>query len=439
MLDTDLNSLELYTIINAAGEPIATNSMETMQAISYRIEDGIVSSGERAIFYAAFQQFSRFAVQIKRYRTLAAYCERIYVFGVPDWTPPPIDNVVYVPLAPDSGLAKEWFLVYDAPGYFTSLVAHDMSGLQVPREDRIFRGSWTFQEPVVAELHQALETALGRPYRPVSRRDYERQQRLTANTISEVVGRLESGNRELRRAYDLARQANEENQRLQDIVRRYVAGSTWADAERSIREGVQIQSQVRAVTVMFTDIVNFTPFSEGHNPREVVRALNGYFWWVSRTIAEHGGEINKYTGDGVLAVFANAEAALEAGRVLLDRLAEWNAQRLALGQPELHTRIGINSGRAMIGTIGGPDRQDRTVLGDVVNTAARLQTAARPDTVLISEATFIEAGRSIEYTAQQSVRVKGKTDPITVYEYHAKSLGGAAGAVSGGELLEPTG
>jgi adenylate cyclase len=258
-----------------------------------------------------------------------------------------------------------------------------------------------------------------------------------AQTISEVVGRLESGNRELRRAYDQARQANEENGRLQEIVRRYVAGSAWAEAERSIREGVQIQSQVRAVTVLFTDIVNFTPFSESHTPREVVRALNGYFWWVSRTIAEHGGEINKYTGDGVLAVFASAEAALEAGRVLLDKLAEWNAQRTALGQPELHTRIGINSGRAMIGTIGGPDRQDRTVLGDVVNTAARLQTAARPDTVLISEATFVEAGRPIEYTTQQSVLVKGKADPLTVYEYPAKSREITVGPISQ-EALDPT-
>ena len=417
MAQATLDTLELYDLVLAGGEIVAANSQATMQEISYRIEGGLQAAGAQGVFYASFQQLSRFADQIHRYRELATYCEQIYVFGIPDWTPPAIENVVYVPLSPDSGLAKEWFLVYDTPGYFTSLIAHDTSGLNVPREQRVFKGAWTFQAAIVSQLRAALDGVLGRVYEPVDQRDYEQQQRLTAKNISEVIRSLERGNREVRQMYEQVQMANGENTRLQAIVRRYVAGSTWDEAERSSREGMEAPSQLRVVTVMFTDIVEFTRFSEDHRPHEVVLALNGYFWWISRIVAQHGGEINKYTGDGVLAVFPDARRAVVAGIEMLARLAEWNAQRLAVGHTALHTRIGINTGKAVMGTIGGPDRQDRTVLGDAVNTAARLQSAATPDTVLISEAVFQAADSPAGYHSRHLVQVKGKVEPLTVYEY----------------------
>jgi len=417
MAQATLNTLKLYDLVIAGGETVAANSQATMQEISYRIEGGIKAANVRGVFYASFQQLSRFADQIHRYRELAAYCERIYVFGIPDWTPPAIENVVYVPLARDSGLAKEWFLVYDTPGYFTSLIAHDTTGLDVPREQRVFKGVWTFQETIVSRLRGALDAALERVHQPVLRRDYEQQQRLSAGIISEVVHSLERGNREIRRMYDQVQATNSENTRLQTIVRRYVAGSTWDEAERSSHAGMETPSQLREVTVMFTDIVAFTRFSEEHRPQEVVVALNGYFWWISRIVAQHGGEINKYTGDGVLAVFPDARRALIAGNEILTRLTEWNAQRLVVGHIALQTRIGINTGKAVIGTVGGPDRQDRTVLGDAVNTAARLQSAATPDTVLISEATFQAAAGPSGYHSRRLLQVKGKAEPLTVYEY----------------------
>ena len=417
MAQPTLNTLELYDLVIAGGETVAANSQATMQEISYRIEGGIKAANVRGVFYSSFQQLSRFADQIHRYRELATYCERVYVFGIADWTPPPIENVVYVPLAPDAGLAKEWFLVYDTPGYFTSLIAHDTTGLGVPPAQRIFKGAWTFQETIVSSVRAALDTVLEQVHQPVLRRDYEQQQHLTAGIISEVVLSLERGNREIRRMYDKVQVVNGENTRLQAIVRRYVAGSTWDEAERSSREGVETPSQLREVTVMFTDIVAFTRFSEDHRPQEVVVALNGYFWWISRIVAQHGGEINKYTGDGVLAVFPNARYALAAGCEILTRLTEWNAQRLALGQGALQTRIGINTGKVVVGTVGGPDRKDRTVLGDAVNTAARLQSAATPDTVLISEATFQAAACPPGYHSRRQLQVKGKAEPLTVYEY----------------------
>ncbi|MDQ2805393.1 MAG: hypothetical protein M3Z04_00510 [Chloroflexota bacterium] len=417
MAHATLDTLELYDLVSAGGETVAANSQATMQEISYRIEGGIRAAGGRGVFYASFQQLSRFADQIHRYRELTAYCERIYVFGIADWTPPPIENVVYVPLAPGSGLAKEWFLVYDTPGYFTGLIAHDTSGLSVPGDQRVFKGAWTFQAPIIGSVRAALDGALERIHQPVLHRDYEQQQRLTAGMINEVVGSLERGNREIRWMYDQVQATNGENTRLQAIVRRYVAGSTWEEAERSSRDGVETPSQLRRVTVMFTDIVEFTRFSEDHRPQEVVLALNGYFWWISRIVAQHGGEINKYTGDGVLAVFPDARRALAAASEILTRLAEWNAQRLVVGQVALQTRIGINTGQAVMGTVGGPDRQDRTVLGDTVNTAARLQSAAMPDTMLISAATFEAAAGPSGYQSRRLLQVKGKVEPLTVYEY----------------------
>src|SRR6476469_1621576 len=108
----DLHTLALYPIVAASGAAVASNSMDTMQEISYRIENGIMQAGGPAVFYASFQQLSRFAPQVARYREIAPHCARVYVFGIPDWDPPPIANVVYVPLAAESGLAREWFLVY---------------------------------------------------------------------------------------------------------------------------------------------------------------------------------------------------------------------------------------------------------------------------------------------------------------------------------------
>ncbi len=422
MAQPTLDTLELYDIIVAGGETVASNSQATMQEISYRIEGGIRASATRGVFYASFQQLSRFADQIHRYRELAPHCRQIYVFGIPDWTPPAIEGVTYVPLDPAAGLVKEWFLVYDTPGFFTSLIAHDLTGLAVPSAQRVFKGAWTFQEKVVQALRTALETALDLPSPPIGRRDYEQQQRLTAGMISEVVGSLERGSREIRQMYEQVQATNRENTRLQAIVRRYVAGSTWEEAERSSRDGIDTPSQMRLMTVMFTDLVDFTRFSEAHRPQEVVPALNGYFWWISRIVAQYGGEINKYTGDGVLAVFPDPRRALVAGVEMLTRLAEWNTQRNAVGRQPLQTRIGINTGRAIVGTIGGPDRQDRTVLGDTVNTAARLQSAATPDTVLISDATFQAAGQPTGYHSRRLLQLKGKAEPLAAYEYAQDTL-----------------
>ena len=417
MAEHELNTLSLYAILAAGGETIATHSIDTMQEISHCIEDGVLHAADKAAFYVSFQQFSRFAPQVARYREIAAHCAGVYVFGIPDWTPPPIANVIYVPLAPGSRLAREWFLVYDAPGYYTSLATEDTTGLQVPARQRIFRGAWTFLPEQVDRLRAALEAALGVPSMAPRYRDHAQEEHQTERMIGAVVNSLEKRNLELRRAYEQVQRTNEENARLQEIVRRYIAGSTWADAERSIRDGRREQNRIQPMTVMFTDIAGFTRFSEEHQPQEVVLALNGYFWWVSRIVSQHGGEINKYTGDGVLAVFPDGPRALAAGTEMLTRLAEWNAQRVARGQTPLQTRIGINAGRAIVGTIGGPDRQDRTVLGDVVNTAARLQAAARPGTILVSEHVFRGAGEAPDPAARRLLEVKGKAAPIVAYEY----------------------
>ena len=425
----NLQTFSLYNLIAEKGSDlIVTHSKETMQEISYQIENGIVASGERAPFYAGFQRLSFFEAQVARYQRIAECCGDVVVIGIADWEPPPIPGVTYVGVAEDSALAREWFLVFDTPSFYTSLLAEDTTGFISDDPERQFRALWTFREEQVFRAHLATAALLGRQdevaafTRTPPVRDYNAQRGAIAQMVDGVVSDLEGRNSELRQAYRRLEAVNDENARLQALVRRYIAGSTWDEAARSVRDGGGLpQVLYRPLAVLFTDIVDFTGFTEQHTPQEMAVALNGYFWWASRLVYQHGGEINKYTGDGILAVFDSSAAALAAGRDLLDALAGWNQQRALLDLVPLATRMGLHSGRVIVASVGGPERQDRTVLGDVVNTAARLQQVAPPDTLLVSEAAYQAAGAPPDAGARRAVSLRGKRDLLFSYEFRANT------------------
>ncbi|HEX7087296.1 MAG TPA: adenylate/guanylate cyclase domain-containing protein [Vicinamibacterales bacterium] len=182
-----------------------------------------------------------------------------------------------------------------------------------------------------------------------------------------------------------------------------------------------LEAHERDVSVLFADIVGFTTLSETLPPSEVAALLNTYFTAMTDVIFEHEGTLDKFIGDGVLAVFGaplsqpdHAVRAVRAAADMRETLQRLNARDLP--RP-VRMRLAVNSGRALVGDIGAPRRRDFTVLGDVVNTASRLQASiCKPDQILVSESTYRMAEGAIEARPLGSVTVKGRSEPVTIYE-----------------------
>ena len=187
--------------------------------------------------------------------------------------------------------------------------------------------------------------------------------------------------------------------------------------------GVRLGGQNQRVSVMFADIRGFTPLSERMAPEKIVEILNEYFTRVTDVIFDNGGTLDKYIGDAVMAVFgapiskgndaANAvRVAVEIQRLLL----EMNRDASARNWPELHVGIGINTGIVTAANIGSPRRIDYTVIGDAVNTASRLMSNAKPGQIIISESTSQELENEFQIRALPPLTVKGKAEPIAVFD-----------------------
>lgn len=177
-----------------------------LKTISYQMEDVVLERGIHTRMFAGFQKFSFFLPRAKRYRELARVADGVYVFGIPDTNLPPIPGVHYIPLTRDHALVDEWFLVVDSPEYFSALVAHDLTGLDVPAAKRRFRGVWTFDDDAVGELQRLLSQAVGLEPLDTGRdlpRNYRRQLSQLAYAAGNLVNTLESRNRELHQAQKL--------------------------------------------------------------------------------------------------------------------------------------------------------------------------------------------------------------------------------------------
>lgn len=182
---------------------------------------------------------------------------------------------------------------------------------------------------------------------------------------------------------------------------------------------LQVGGENQRVTVLFADIRGFTTMAENMLPEEVVELLNQFFQVMSDVIFDHGGTLDKYLGDGLMALFgapfAGPKDGLSAVRAAISMqttLAEWNR---SAGRT-LQIGIGVNSGPAIVGFMGTSRRLDYTAIGDTVNTASRLTAAAEPGQILISATTQSELGSGAKTRRLPAVRVKGKAVAIDVFE-----------------------
>ena len=177
----------------------------------------------------------------------------------------------------------------------------------------------------------------------------------------------------------------------------------------------------KEMSILFSDIRDFTSLSERMTPEDNFKFINAYLSRMEPVIIENRGFIDKYIGDAIMALFSgDADDALRAGIGMLKRLADYNQTRGRPERPELKIGIGINTGSLMLGTVGGERRMDSTVISDAVNLASRLEglTKIYGVRLLITDKTLLRLQNPLDYSIRiiDKVKVKGKSERVSVFE-----------------------
>ncbi len=190
----------------------------------------------------------------------------------------------------------------------------------------------------------------------------------------------------------------EKNQEdILELFKRYVPGEVVSQALNTDKEDIMKPGESRVVSVLFADMRNFTKLTSQLPPSEVVAFLNDYWDVVSTSIKENKGSVNKYIGDGLLAVFGapvsyidNHENAIRAALDMVDSLDKINQKYADKLGAEIEIGIGINSGEVIVGNVGTNDFMEYTVIGNTVNIASRLEglSKEKPNSIIISEHTY---------------------------------------------------
>ena len=214
----------------------------------------------------------------------------------------------------------------------------------------------------------------------------------------------------------------EEREFLKNALTRYV---THEVTDTVLAGGLNLGGELVEVTVLMTDIRDFTPLTENLPPRKLVRLLNRYFTAMVEECVEQGGMIDKFIGDAIMVVFGApvprpaADSALRAARAAVrmrQRMVSLNASLVAEGLPALRTGIGIHSGEAIAGNIGSAQRVAYTVIGDSVNVCARIESTCKQldQPILISEATRELLGDKAVVSDPYDILLRGKSQSTRI-------------------------
>jgi adenylate cyclase len=250
----------------------------------------------------------------------------------------------------------------------------------------------------------------------------EGTERVTAGDLSvrvPVLGTDETGR--LAESFNQMVAGLEERERLREAFGAFVDPQL---AQRVLDEGTVLEGEELEVTVLFVDIRQFTAFAERASAAEVVTELNRFYELVVPVLVRHGGHANKFIGDGLLGVFGapdqlpdHADRGVAAALEIAELVRRVYRGRLRIG-------IGVNSGPVVAGTIGGGGRVEFTVIGDTVNTAARVEAITREtdDTVLVTEATCgLLASDHGRFAERGTVTLRGRSEPVRVHAALAAS------------------
>ncbi|MCH7915362.1 MAG: GAF domain-containing protein [Deltaproteobacteria bacterium] len=214
-----------------------------------------------------------------------------------------------------------------------------------------------------------------------------------------------------------------QEQRMMSTLSRYV-GRGVAEQLVKNKDSLKLGGVKTKVTILFSDIRDFTTLSERLGAEEIVKLLNGYFSRMVQVIFSHGGTLDKFMGDAIMAVFGapvhhdddpirTVKAALQMRR----ELKAFNARRREEGKGQIQNGIGIGYGEAISGNIGSEQRMDYTVIGDVVNLSSRLEglTKGYAQKILISESVYLDIRDQVPCVPLDTVRVKGKKQETVIY------------------------
>ena len=210
---------------------------------------------------------------------------------------------------------------------------------------------------------------------------------------------------------------------LQDVFGRYVS----ADVARELLDygDIPLGGTHQPVTVMFSDLRNYTQYCQGRQPQQVVEELNEYLSEMVAEIKAHGGMINKFIGDGIMALFGapvphddDARQAVACALKMIERNEEFNRRRAARGLPELVVGIALHTGDVVMGHIGAPEKMEYTAIGDTVNIASRIEGENKTfgTRLLISEATCQQVRDRVMAELAGDAVLKGVEKPMPVYK-----------------------
>jgi len=227
----------------------------------------------------------------------------------------------------------------------------------------------------------------------------------------------------LKYADDLARSYEQlkKEEQLRCHLSRYI-GNELVEQIMASEHEVLLPNERKQLTIMFADIRSFTSLAEKMTPEKVVTMLNHYFSVMVEIIFSCNGMLDKFVGDQLMAVFGHMSdekrgardavlAALKMQRAMKKVQQALTEQNL----PAFQIGIGINTGKAIIGSVGSKNRQDYTVIGDAVNTAARLEEQAGPGEIIIGEQTYSHLPDSIQVKNRLALRVKNRMEPVVCY------------------------
>ncbi|PKN71968.1 MAG: hypothetical protein CVU50_09265 [Candidatus Cloacimonetes bacterium HGW-Cloacimonetes-3] len=208
-------------------------------------------------------------------------------------------------------------------------------------------------------------------------------------------------------------------EKFNGIIRKYVSTATYSDIQSRIAGNTPAgQTRILDLSVLYLDVVNFTGFAEKNSADATVRLLNDLFGICDVITRECFGDIDKFIGDAIMAVFVDANDAVRSAiKILETGIPELNKIREENNESCIAIRIGINSGLVLQGDVGTIDRKDLTVIGDTVNTAARIEKSSIPNRLMISEATLARLDEELHqlFVFHHEVELKGKSEPMKLF------------------------
>jgi adenylate cyclase len=196
--------------------------------------------------------------------------------------------------------------------------------------------------------------------------------------------------------------------------------------ERVIQgDPLRLEGERQTVTILFTDLRGSTSLAERLTPEETIRAINTYLRAMARAVLDHGGILDKFTGDGIMAIFGamgdptnGALAATQAALAMRKSIGELNAERAASGEVVIEFGMGLHTGDAVVGAVGLPERSQYDAIGDAVNTASRMESLTKEfgvDSILSTDTASRLRADGVSLRPLGEAHVKGKANAIEVF------------------------